>query len=86
CIHNFQQTNKELTVEKLRRKLQEDINFQGSLSSLRQIIKDLGFRWMKTEDNRKVLIETSNIRVSDDSVDSDDGEVDIRQKVIADWC
>ncbi|KOB70672.1 putative dde superfamily endonuclease [Operophtera brumata] len=64
CIRNFHRTNKEIpTVEKLRRKLQEDINFQGSKTSLRQIIKDLGFRWMKTKNNRKLLIETSNIRL-----------------------
>lgn len=64
CIHNFHLTNKELpTIEKLRQKLQEDLNFQGSKTSLRQIIKDLGFKWRRTENNRKVLIETTNIRL-----------------------
>lgn len=64
CIHNFHLTNKEIpTVKKLRQKLQEDINFQGSETSLRQIIKELGFKWKKTENNRKVLIETTNIRL-----------------------
>lgn len=63
CIHHFHNTNNELpTIKKLKSKLEEDINFQGSERSLRRIIKDLGFRWKKTENNRKILIETSNIR------------------------
>jgi len=64
CIHNFHRTNNELpTVGKLRKKLEEDINFKGSERSLRRIIKSLGFRWKNTENNRKVLIESSNIRL-----------------------
>ncbi|GBP36436.1 hypothetical protein EVAR_88016_1 [Eumeta japonica] len=48
CIQNFHITNKELpTIQNLKRKLQEDIDFQGSESSLRRIIKELGFRWKK---------------------------------------
>lgn len=64
CIHNYHKTNNELpTIEKLRRKLQEDINFDGSKTSLRRIIKALGFKWKRTENNRKVLIESSNLRL-----------------------
>lgn len=64
CIHNFHITNKTLpTVEKLRTKLRSDINFKGSERSLRRIIKNLGFKWRSTENNRKVLIEKSNIRL-----------------------
>lgn len=64
CVHNYHITNKELpTVEKLRKKLKEDINFNGSERSLRRILHNLGFRWKKTENNRKVLIEKSNIRL-----------------------
>lgn len=63
CIHNYHLTNKEMpTIEKLRQKLREDINFQGSERSLRRIIKMLGFKWRKTENNRKILIEQSHIR------------------------
>ncbi|KAL0880990.1 hypothetical protein ABMA27_002142 [Loxostege sticticalis] len=62
-IHNFHNTNNELpTVGKLKKKLEEDINYKGSERSLRRIIKSLGFRWKNTENNRKILIETSNIR------------------------
>lgn len=64
CVHNYHITNKELpTVEKLRRKLKEDIDFNGSERSLRRILHNLGFRWKKAENNRKVLIEKSNIRL-----------------------
>lgn len=44
-------------------KLEEDINFKGSERSLRRIIKSLGFQWKKTDNNRKLLIETSHIRL-----------------------
>lgn len=64
CIHNFYLTNKEIpTIEKLRQKLLEDINFQSFKTTLRQIIKELGFKWKNAENNRKVLIETINIRL-----------------------
>lgn len=64
CIHNYYHlNNKEMpTVEKLRQNFRKDINFQGSERSLRRIIKMLGFKWRKTENNRKILIEESNIR------------------------
>ncbi|XP_038207526.1 uncharacterized protein LOC119829196 [Zerene cesonia] len=63
CVHNFHLTNKELpTIEKLREKLKQDINFTGSERSLRRVLKQLGFRWKKSENNRKLLIEKSNIR------------------------
>ncbi|KOB70671.1 Uncharacterized protein OBRU01_14843 [Operophtera brumata] len=63
CIHNFHNTEKELpTVKLLLRKLKQEVNFQGQDSSMRRILNDLGFKWKKTEDNRKVLIEHANIR------------------------
>ncbi|XP_047522690.1 uncharacterized protein LOC125061341 [Pieris napi] len=64
CIHNFHVTNKELpTIKKIKNKLRDDIGYQGSATSLRKIIKDLGFRWRKTENNRKILIEKTDIRL-----------------------
>lgn len=64
CVHNFHKTEKELpTINGLLRKLKTDINFQGSATSLRRILKRLGFQWKKTEDNRKLLIEQSSIRL-----------------------
>lgn len=64
CVHNYHVTNNEFpTVEKLRKKLKEDIDFNGSERSLRRILKELGFRWKKTENNRRLLIEKTNIRL-----------------------
>lgn len=64
CIHNFHVTEKELpTLEKLRVKLRNDINFNGSKTSLGRLIKRIGFKWKRTENNRKVLIETPTIRL-----------------------
>lgn len=62
CIYNLHITNKILpTVEKLRWKLLSDKNFNASERSLRRIIKALGFKRRSAENNRKVLIEKSNI-------------------------
>lgn len=64
-IHHFHITEKELaTTAKLRTKLQKDINFNGSDTSLRRIINELGFKWRKTVDNRMVLLESAIIFVS----------------------
>lgn len=50
------------TLKAMKRVLKERINFTGSVFSLRTIIRSLGFRWKKTQTNRKVLIEKSDIR------------------------
>lgn len=58
CVHNFHLTNKELpTVEKLRR------NKFDSERSLRRILNNLGFRWRKAENNRRLLLEKTNTRL-----------------------
>ncbi|KDQ71559.1 hypothetical protein L798_09467 [Zootermopsis nevadensis] len=62
-IHNFYaQEGTVPTVAKLLVKLKESTDFKGNCSSLRRIIRDLGFRWKKTRLNRGVLIERHNIR------------------------
>ncbi|GBP26283.1 hypothetical protein EVAR_95451_1 [Eumeta japonica] len=62
-VHNYYIKNKELpTVEKLREKLKQDINFTRSEHSLRRVLKQLCYRWNKTENNRKLLIKKTNIR------------------------
>lgn len=63
-IYNFHKTNHERpTILKLKRKLEEDANIKLSLSSLRRVVRKLGFRWKKTEDCRKILIERHDIRL-----------------------
>jgi hypothetical protein len=42
--------------------LKKKINFSGRKWALWKIIRDLGFRWRKSENNRKVLIEKDDIR------------------------
>lgn len=41
---------------------EDGVNFEGKLSSFRAVVRKMGFRWQKTEDNRKMLIEKTEIR------------------------
>lgn len=50
------------TIRSLLLVLRESINFQGGQWALREILKKLNFKWKKTENNRKVLIEKTDIR------------------------
>ena len=62
-IHNFYAVEQSVpTLKRLVQKLREKNDFTGSVSSLRTIIKNLGFRWKKTRTNRGVLIEKHSIR------------------------
>lgn len=49
------------TLPKLHSKLVKDIGFNGGKTSLRTVIKQLGFKWKKTRNNRHVLIEQQHI-------------------------
>lgn len=63
-IYNFQLTLKELpTVNNLRNKLIEAINFKGCVETLRLILKDMGFKFLKTDTNRRLLMEKTDIRL-----------------------
>ncbi|XP_054288006.1 uncharacterized protein LOC129003735 [Macrosteles quadrilineatus] len=62
-VYEFHIQHKILpTVSLLHEELKKQIDFKGSKSSLRRILKELGFRWRKTQNNRKMLIETNEIR------------------------
>jgi transposase len=50
------------TVKKVLEKLKETINFKGGSTSLKIILKEIGFRWVRTKDNRSILTETHEIR------------------------
>lgn len=64
CIKGKWNNNKELpTVNKLRLELKEDINFQGNNTTLRRILKKLGFRFKRCQSKRKVLMERYDITV-----------------------
>lgn len=62
-IYNFHKTeNCHVTLKHLLAKLKSEFNFQGGKSSLGKIVKKLGFRWRKSKNNRRLLIEHQDIR------------------------
>jgi transposase len=51
-INNFHMTeNERPTLATVLKKAREDLNFKGSRESIRLIIRRLGFKWRKCEDN-----------------------------------
>jgi hypothetical protein len=50
------------TISQLFPKFRNRINFNGGITSLRNIVKELGFLWKKTRNNRVVLIEKHDVR------------------------
>lgn len=62
-IYNFHTTEgSRLTIKKLQIKMQAELDWQGSVTSVNKIVHNLGFRWRKTANNRKILIEKSDLR------------------------
>lgn len=62
-IYNFHKTeNCRVTLPALQETLRNDLGWQGQVSSLRTVLKKLGFKWRRTQNNRKLLIEKSEIR------------------------
>lgn len=49
------------TMSLIHEELVEKINFPGSKSCLRNVIKELGFVWKKCETNRKLLMERADV-------------------------
>jgi hypothetical protein len=50
------------SVRKLLPKLRESINFKEGSTSLKLILRKMGFKWNKTRNNRRALIERDDIR------------------------
>lgn len=62
-VYDFYITEKRLpTIKLLQEKLKEKIDYKGSRESVRMILKNLGFRWKRVQNNRRILIENSDIR------------------------
>ena len=62
-IYNYHVTDgNRVTLERLRAKMREDIGWNGSNTSLRRILRNMGFRFRKSRNNRQVLIEKNNIK------------------------
>ncbi|XP_018569175.1 uncharacterized protein LOC108909344 [Anoplophora glabripennis] len=62
-IYNFYKTEGcRVTLTQIQEKLITEYDFSGKRTSLYTIIKKLGFRWRKTKNNQRVLIEKTDIR------------------------
>lgn len=62
-VYQFYITEKRLpTAKLLRNSLREKIDFKGSEQSVRRILRKLGFSWKRTQNNRRILIEKTEIR------------------------
>ncbi|KAF5290735.1 hypothetical protein FQA39_LY14654 [Lamprigera yunnana] len=62
-IYNFHNTkNCKITVSALQEKLSNDLGWLGQATSLRRMLKNLGFKWRRAKNNRKLLIKKSEIR------------------------
>ncbi|XP_045454971.1 uncharacterized protein LOC123664476 [Melitaea cinxia] len=63
-VQNFHVVHKVIpTLANLRRVLNEKIGFEGCLETLRRLLLKLGYKWRKTENNRKVLTERHDIQM-----------------------
>jgi hypothetical protein len=61
-IYNFHKTEGcRVTIAKLAQKIKDELDWNGSNESIRIILKRKGFKWRRTQNNRKVLIEKSDI-------------------------
>ena len=61
-VHELYTVPRQLpTITNLHADLKEDISYSGSHSSLRHALLKLDFKWQKTNDSRKVLIEKPSV-------------------------
>ncbi|KAK9739856.1 hypothetical protein QE152_g8648 [Popillia japonica] len=63
-VHNFYLTEQRRPMLKgIFNKLKEnDISFQGGLSTLSKVVKRIGFKWKRSTDKRQILVESYDIR------------------------
>lgn len=61
-IYDFHLTEQRtLTIAGLKDKINRDLNLSLGSTSLRVVIRALGFRWRKTKDNRQLLMEREDV-------------------------
>lgn len=61
-IYDFHLTEKKtVTLAGLKEKINKDLNLNLGTTSLRAVIRLLGFRWRKTKDNRQLLMEKEDV-------------------------
>ena len=49
------------TAEKLVKEMKDSVHYEGSTRSMYRILKDIGFKYMRSNDGRKFLMERSDI-------------------------
>lgn len=61
-IHSFYVVKKEIpTINKLWLQLKAEIDFKFSRTSLRRILKEMGYKYRKCQSKRKILMERNDI-------------------------
>ena len=61
-VHEFHTVRRQLpTITSLHAALKEDIGYPGSKTLVRHTLLKLGFKWKRTNSNRKVLIEKPSV-------------------------
>lgn len=61
-VNNFYLVEKCLpTVQKIQQKMAVEMNFRGSKTSVRRVLKKIGFRWRKTKTNKRILMESHDV-------------------------
>lgn len=58
----YKRQHQQMTIKDLTKKANEHLETKLSMSSMTKLVKKLGFRWRKTENNRKLLMERDDIR------------------------
>lgn len=62
-VYDFHKTEgQRATLKSLLPVVKDKIGFSGGIWALRQVLKDMQFKWRKSVDNRKLLIENHDIR------------------------
>ncbi|KAF2885507.1 hypothetical protein ILUMI_20657 [Ignelater luminosus] len=63
-VHDFYITEKRRpTLNAILQKMKDsELSFSGNKNTLRKVLLKLGFRWKKTEDKQKVLMDSHDIR------------------------
>lgn len=65
CImHNFYLTHKMIpNLERIHGEFVESTGYTGSVTSMHRGLREIGFRWIKTTSNKKILMEKADVRL-----------------------
>lgn len=62
-IINYYVTEKSVpTIKSIHQKFSQENGYTGTAESLRKVVKSIGFRWRKAQNNRKILMEKPDIQ------------------------